>query len=193
MTARTGLTSLILQLRGMADAGASEYTLGTAVFWDDNHVQDVLDRHRMDVVHEWLNPIVQYDAAGATSYHEYRSQYGDFEATTGGTSIFVIQDSLGNNYGTATYTPDYSRGIVTFSANNMGSAAYLIGRCYDLRSAAAEIWRTKAGQTAKLFNFSTDGHSLSREQYFEHCIRMVDFWESRAGATVTEVLRGDEV
>jgi len=193
MTARTGMTSLILQLRGMADAGTGDYTLGTAVYWDDNHVQEVLDRHRGDIWHEDLTPVLQYDAAGATSYHEYHSQFGNFEVTTGGTSIFFLQDSVGTNYGTAAYSVDYSRGIVTFTADNKGTPVYLTGRCYDLRNAAADIWRTKAGQTAKLYNFSTDGHSLSREQYFDHCIRMVEFWESRGGATVTEVLRGDEV
>ncbi len=192
MTARTGLANLILQLRGMADAGTAEYTLGTAVYWDDQHVQEVMDRHRLDLDRELLMAIPQHDAGGTISYHEYRSRYGHFEATTGGSAVFIIESATGDNQGTANWTPDYDRGSVTFAADTDGSAMFLTGRSFDLDAAAADIWRTKAAQSAKLFHFSTDGHSLAREQFFEHCLKMAEYYSGRQRLMTVDIYRGDE-
>lgn len=43
---------------------------------------------------------------------------------------------------------------------------------WNLRKAAAEGWRWKAGKVANRYDFSTDVHSQSRDQLFKHCLEM---------------------
>jgi len=43
---------------------------------------------------------------------------------------------------------------------------------FDLRRAAVLGWRWKAGKLASQYSVSGDGRSLSREQWFDHCLRM---------------------
>lgn len=43
---------------------------------------------------------------------------------------------------------------------------------WDLRAAAAEGWRRKAGKVAGDYTFSTDGQSFSRSDMYAHCMEM---------------------
>lgn len=188
MTARTGMASLILAMRGLADAGTADWTNGTASYWDDDHVQDVLDRHRTDIRREPLTPYSQYTGAGTISYLEYRSQYGNIES---GTAVFNLQDGPGATVGTANYSVDYNLGIVAFATDQGGSAFYMNARTYDLNAAAADIWRQKAGYYAKAFNFSTDNHQVSRGAIIANCLQMANYYERLAGSGSVEMLRSD--
>lgn len=191
MSARAGMATLINLVRGMTDAGTADYTLGTAVFWDDDHVQEVLDRHRCEVYHEQLRKVPSYVAGGSVLWKEYRSAHANLEATTGGTSIYYVQDSTGAVQGTALYTPDYQRGIVTFGSDTSGTAMYLTGRAYDVDGAAADIWRQKAANAAKLYDFEADGQRLSRSQWIEHCLGMADLYAARSNPVTVEMVRSD--
>lgn len=44
----------------------------------------------------------------------------------------------------------------------------------DLHAAAAELWSIKAATVATWYQMNVDGSFMSREQVFEHCIRMRD-------------------
>lgn len=44
---------------------------------------------------------------------------------------------------------------------------------YDLAAAAVEGWRWKMAAAASEINFTSDGQTISRAQYFEHCERMI--------------------
>lgn len=191
MTARSGMATLVSQVRGMTDAGTADYTIGTAAFWDDDHVQEVLDRHRCEVYHERLRPILAHASGGSVVWKTYQSEHENLEATTGGSLIFVLQDATGANVGTALYTPDYQRGIVTFTNDTLGSAMYLTGRAYDLYGAAADVWRQKAGNAAKLYDFEADGQRLSRSQWTKHCLEMADLYAARANPITVESVRSD--
>jgi hypothetical protein len=193
MSARTGLTDLLLRVRAMCDAGTADYTQtgGTAVYWDDDQLQLVLDRHRQEVTFAPLEAIPQRVGGGTVEYREYRSEYANFEKTTAGTSIFIVEDGLGANASTADYTPDYARGVVTFTNNQDGTAYYVTGRSYDLNAAAADIWRTKAAQAAKRFDFSTDNHSVSRSQLYKHALEMAAYYEGQQSVRVTTLFRSD--
>ena len=73
------MASLITELRGMANAGTADYTLGTATYWDGDQVQRVLDRNRMDVYREQLTKVVnhlaaQIDGRGVQSWRIARSE-----------------------------------------------------------------------------------------------------------------------
>ena len=194
MTARTGLTNLISELRGMAEAGEAEYRVGAYGYWDDDQVQNILDNHRTDVVYEQLQMYPVRIAGGSSSYQDYRSSFGFYEATTGGTAVFYLQDGTGTTVGTANYTPDYRRGQVQFSADQAGTVYYLTGRSYDLYSAAAELWRRKAAHYAPTsFDFSTDNHSVHRSQVYEHCLEMAEYFEGKSGSAVemSDMFRSD--
>lgn len=194
MSARTGMANLITELRGMAEAGTADYSLGSVNFWSDDHLQDVLDLHRKDVVFEPLQVIPTHGAGGTVLYQDYRSQFGFYEATTGGTAILYLQDSTGANVGTASYTPDYRRGQFLFTADTRGTAYYATGRSYDLNAAAADVWRRKASHySVSAFDFSTDNHSVSRSQVYDHCLEMAKHFEGQSGDAVqtTQMFRSD--
>lgn len=185
--ARTGMSNLLTELRGMTEAGTADYSVGTTSYWSDDQLQDVLDINRTDLVFETLI-IYPTQAAGSLTYKDYRSEYGFFEATTGGTSILYIQDGLGNTIGSSNYTPDYRRGQFQFTADQYGSVYYLTARSYDLNAAAADIWRRKAAHYAPTaFNFSTDNHSVSRSQVYEHCIQMAERFDNLSSASLDTV------
>ena len=189
MTARSGLSSLITELRGLAEAGTADYTIaGTVTYWTDDQLQDVLDIHRKDVIFEPLQMYPTQISGGSISYQDYRSSFGFYEATTGGTAILYLQDATGATIGSANYTPDYRRGQFQFSANQAGSVYYLTGRSYDLNAAAADVWRRKAAHYAPTsFDFSTDNHTVSRSQIYSHCKEMADYFDGQSGGSIQTV------
>ena len=192
MTARTGLANLITELRGFVEAGTADYSIvgsgGTINYWDDDQLQNILDIHRTDIVFEQLQSYPYQVAGGSLSWTDYRSSYGYFEATTGGTAIFYVQDSTGAVSGTANYTADYRRGALTFGTNQAGSVFYLTGRSYDLDASAADVWRRKAAHYAPTsFDFSTDNHSISRSQVYKHCLEMAEHFEGKSASAVETV------
>jgi len=189
--ARTGLAYLIETVRGMTDTALDDYWVGATQYWDNSHIQTTLDNHRFDVYREQLGIIENWAGGGTVTYLEYQSQFGNYEVTTGGTAVFFIEDGTGANVGTASYTPDYQRGRITFGSTTGGTVYYLTGRSYDLNAAAAEIWRKKAGHYATAFDVRTDNHQLSRSQIMTHCISMADYYDSLAGPQVIEIRRGD--
>ena len=188
--ARTGMSALIEELRGLTEAGTADYTVGTTVYWSDNSLQDILDSHRSDCIHYPLTAYPVVGTAGTSLYYEYRAHVEFFEQTTGGTAILYLQDSTGAQAGTALWSADYRRGVFTFVSNTAGTAFYLTGRSYDLNAAAGDVWRKKAAHYAPTsFNFSTDNHSISREQVYDHCIQMVDFFTGISGASIQTIQR----
>lgn len=190
MTARAGMTELIGRLRGMAQAGTADYTIGAVTWWTDDQLQDRLDFHRQDVYRAQMHAQQVYNA-GSVEYHDYYSGYTNLEATTGGTAVFYVEDAAGSAVGTALYTPDYNRGVVTFAADTGGSTYYLYGRSYDLNAAAADVWREKAGQYAMAVNFSTDNHRIDRGEIIKNCLSMAAYYDGQTGGNTITILRND--
>ena len=192
MAARTGLSHLIDVLRGMVEAGTADYTLGTANYWDDDHLERVLDGRRTDFYNEQLGKVEKWNG-GTVQYFEYVSQYKNMEQTTGGTAVFYIEDGTGADVASGNYSVDYFRGRITFAADTGGSVLYLTGRSYDLDGAASDIWKSKAGHAANMYDFSTDNHRFARSQYMDHCLKMASYYEQRASSSTktTVLLRSD--
>ena len=190
--ARSGLANLISELRGMTEAGLTDYGIGAVYYWSDDQIQDILDIHRRDVVFEQLQMYPNQVASGSLSYLDYRSGFGFFEETTGGTAVFYVQDSTGSTISSG-YTADYRRGTALFSSDQRGTVYYLTGRSYDLQAAAADLWRRKGAHYATAFDFSTDNHSVTRSQAYKHCLEMADFYEGKSGDSVqtVQMFRGD--
>lgn len=192
--ARTTMIDLISRLRGMTQTTQDDWTSGTAVFWDANQIQLVLDMYRTEVNWESLTARQQFSAGGSVYYLEYYSQYQDYESTNGGTAIFYVQEAGGSVIGTASYTPDYMRGLVTFGSDTGGSAYYLTGTSFDLNGAAAYIWRQKAAYFATTaFDFSTDNHSIKRSQLVAQALQMAEMYEGRSneGSGQVDLFRSD--
>jgi len=189
---RTGLSDLRTRLRSLSEAGTVDYTVNGSYYWTDDQLDEVLDRHRTDLIYSALIA-VPYQAAGSLTYNEYRATHGNLEQTTGGTAIFYVQDESGNTVASSSYSPDYNRGVITFAANQEGSAFYLNARSFDLTACAAEIWRTKAAHYFTAVDFSTDNHRINRSQIRDHCLEMAEFFEARSpdGAASVSLFRGD--
>jgi hypothetical protein len=186
--ARTGMTALIEELRGMCEAGTAEYTIGTTAYWSDNALQDILDTHRTEYTYELMMTSPVVGTGGTLLYYDYVAPTGYWEATTGGSTIFYLQNGGGTALGTSLWTADYRRGVVTFGSDTAGSTTYMTGRAYDLNAAASEVWRKKAAHYAPTsFNFSTDNHSISREQVYTHCIDMANFFSGKSGNSIQTI------
>lgn len=187
-TARVGMANLITEVRGMTEASGGDYAIAGVPYWSDAQLQDILDINRTDIIFDQLQMYPNQIAGGSLSWTDYRSGYGYYEATTGGTTIFYVQDSTGAAVGTASYTPDYRRGRVVFGSNQAGTVYYLTGRSYDLEAAAADVWRRKAAHYAPTsFDFSTDNHSVTRSQVYKHCLDMAGYFEGKSASAVETV------
>lgn len=192
MTARTGLSTLISQMRGLSNLGTSDYALGTATYWTDDQIQIVLDNHRTDIFREELdNSNINYVSSGSIEYKDYRSRFFNLEQTTGGTAIFIVENAAGTNIGTDTYSVDYSNGIVTFTTDQIGTAYFLTARSYDLNAAAADCWRMKAGAYGEAVNFSTDNMRVNRGDLIKNCLLMADYYSGLQDSKVVDLARDD--
>ena len=191
--ARTTMANLITLMRGRINAGTTDYTIGTANYWDADQIEGILDQHRLDIWHETVEPIRTYDS-GTVWYVEYPLPWTFLEATDAGTAIFYVEAGDNTQIGTANWSIDYDRGHVTFTADQKGSAYYFTARSYDLDGAAAEIWRHKAARFAESFDFSTDNMRVAHSQKMKHALDMADYYDKksqRGGFTVTTVYRSD--
>lgn len=196
MTARAGMTQLISDLRVLTEAGTAEWTLGTITFWDDDQVQNVLDKHVTEFVFTPLEAKPTYTSGGSLLYNDYHVDFENIEQTTGGTAIFYVQNGNYENIGTALYTADYRRGKITFGTNTQGTASfYATGKSYDLNAAAAEIWRVKANHAASSFDFSADNTSVKKSQVYEHYMERAEHFESLSSSGVSNAWlhRSDDV
>lgn len=191
---RSTMSYLIEQLRGMTDAGTADYTIGTANYWDNTHLQVVLDRHRTEFYFHETYPIATR-SGGTVSYTIYQTGLTNIEETDGGTAVFVVEDSVGNDQAGTLYTVDYMRGIITFGADQLGTAYYVTGQSYDLNASAADIWRQKAGHYAAAVNFSTDNHSISRSDLQKNALNMANYYSQMAGGgvVVQDMYRSDAI
>src|SRR5512146_398298 len=187
MTTRSGMTDLITTLRGMTDAGPDDYTIGLVTYWSDDQLQAVQDRHHKDYWQAPFSPMGSVNG-GTVQYYRYETSIPNQES---GTAVFKVQDVLGAEYAGTLYSVDYTQGIVTWTTNTLGSAIYLSGRTYDLNASAAEVWRHKAVNVAKAYDFSTDNHKLNRSQMFAQFMQMASFYAQQAGPTSVEIMRGD--
>ena len=186
--ARTTMSDLITTLRGMTNAGTADYTVGTVTYWTDDQLQSALDRNRMEVVRLPVSPLTEYDG-GTVVYTRYQTGTMYWEGST----AFELQDSTGNAVGTALYTFDAERGVITFSTTTTGVDYYACGAVYDVDGAAADVWDMKAAQAADLFTFSTDNHSIQRGVIIQNYLRMASQARARSkyASNTISIERGD--
>jgi len=190
MTARTGMVDMIASLRGMTNAGATDYAIGLVDYWSDDQLQTALDAHRMDFYAAPLDYITAMEG-GAIVYKTYRSPYRNLE---GGTVNFILADFQGTPAGTADYSADYRNGIISFSADQAGKPWYLTARSYDIYAAAADVWRMKGAHASETsFDFSTDNHSIKGSNVPAQCLKMADYYERQSMMSSLSVTGGHSI
>lgn len=191
-TARAGMVDILTELRNLGNVGSNDFKVDGFPQFTDGRLEDILDVYRQDHYRVEMVPIESY-SGGTVVYKDYYTGVGDLEQTTGGTSIFYLEDASGSVVGTANYTMDYLRGKATFGSDTGGSTLYWYGRSYDLNRAAAEVWRRKASYYAGQFDFSTDNHSVKKSTVYAQCLKMADYYEARAGVAETVTIYRSDV
>lgn len=179
---RAGMSDLITRWRRMVD------DQGTAV-WTADEAQEILDTFRTDIYAQELTPAPQH-IGGTTQYKVHLSGFENLEAAASGTAAFRLFDANGSAIPSG-YTADYLRGIFTFAADQRGSVRYVDARSYDIDAAAAAGWREWMASKAQLYRFSADGASYNRNEWFDHCTQMADYYDRRSKPSITRLVRAD--
>lgn len=179
MTIRSGMTELIRLIRQLAQAEDGEYEVAGETYWQDEHLQDVLDVFRTDVYEESIYPVPQF-ISGATVYQNYYWANPNVERADSGTAIWQLRNMNGEAIGTANYSVDYPARRIRFGTPTDGSWCALNYSVYDINRAAAEVWRRKAANVANRFDIKTDNHDLKRNQLRQNYLDMAKYYEGLA-------------
>lgn len=191
MSARNGMLDLIERVRVLTDAGTAEHTLLGVNYYSDVHIQERLDRQRMDVYREPLTVQVEYSGATAI-YKRYYFPTPDVERADSGSAAWLVENYQGSAIGTANYTPYYDAQYVEFATNTEGSAYYLTYRTYDIERVAAQVWREKATYvSSSATEISTDNHTIKRGDLRKAYLDNAASFEKRAKPKTVRWVRDD--
>lgn len=179
---RAGMANILTRWRRMVNDAAGSV-------WTDAQALTILDAYRTDIYQGELDAAPQH-VSGTTVYKVHLSPWENLEEASTGTAAFRLYDANGSAI-TSGWTADYQRGIITFTADQKGSARYIDARSYELNAAAADGWRELMGSKASLYRFTADGASYDRQQWFEHCKDMALFYDGLSKPTVTTMERVD--
>lgn len=182
MTARAGMLNLVARWRRLVNDTAGSV-------WSDSEVQELLDGYRTDIWAELLTPAPQY-ISGTTQYLVHASAFENLEESGSGTTCFRLYDANGSAISSG-FSAQWQRGIFTFTADQKGSARYIDGRSYDLNAAAADGWRELMAAKANLYKFTADGATYDRNQWFDHCVQMAEYYDRMSKPTMTTLARSD--
>lgn len=184
--ARAGMADLIEELRGLTDAGNADFTIGTTTYWADDTVQARLDNHKTKFYDVEIGALPTMTPGGLT----YQTYFIGAENLESGTAL-TVRDWAGNVVGSASYTLDAKKGVLTFGTSTGGAEYLVTGTSYDLYAAAAEMWRFKAANVAKMYDFQTDNHRLSRSQMTKTFMDMARECEAMRAVNSIQIERGD--
>lgn len=180
MTARTGMTDIIADLRGLTEAGTADWTAGTVAFFSDDMLQTILDRYKEPFTYKGMETEQPVKTATGWLWSLYEIEDTEnIEASTGGTAVFYVQDNVGGTLAANAYTMDYRNGILALiTPVSIATPYFATGYSYDINAAAADVWQTKANHVSANFDFSTDNHSIKRSQLFDNYTKMANYYRS---------------
>jgi len=191
MAARAGMQELIIDLRGMTNAGTADYTIGNVTYWTDDQLQQILDSRRLDVYAEPLRSVFVLADGGSALYFDYFFDGKHTERAESGTVAWELETTAGSIIGTGLYTIEYEARKIRFDADQKGTAYRLNYRKYNVYAAASLILRQKAGQAASRFDVKIDNHSLKLSQLMRNYLVMASAWEIVNGSVSYERVRTD--
>jgi hypothetical protein len=171
------MTALIARLRRLIGdpAGASQT-------WQDEDLQDALDRHRREARYAYLRPVESIAQGGAISYLTYVADMPDWEG------LPALAD--GNYAALTAATEDLLTGRWTFAAEPQRPVR-ITGWYYDVHGAAVEILEAWIAKLKGSIDLSVDGLSLKRSQKVEHLETLLDRCSARQWADTGCVIQTD--
>lgn len=192
MAARSTLADIISDVRALTSAGPNEYTKGSANYFDDDQLQRILDRHRNDVFDHVLTA-APHHSGGTLVFQTYVAALDSWEATDGGTALFVLTSRTGGTVVPSGWSADYQRGIVRFDADQ-GRVAYSVtGRRYDIYGAAAEVLRVWATQKKAACDFTVDGAAEFVEGQTRNMLALAKEYAAKAEPITMALGRSDVI
>lgn len=190
--ARPGMADLITKLRREAELGTADYSVAGETYWDDGHVQALLDRHRTFYTQVTLKargrPIED-----DTEYKRYElpAALGDVEGTEGGTPVFRVHTSDGAVVSASEFSFNADDLAIEFTEDRGGTAYYWTGYAYNINKAASDAWTRKAGHAWTAIDFKADGASFNREALHAHCLKMAAHYDEEEGVEMSRMVRSD--
>lgn len=177
MSVRTGMVSLIAELRGLTDTALNQYQVGGVDYWTGEHLQDVLDLYAQDLNDVLLSatPLIY---SGAYQFRRFYLPKGIPKWLESDT-IQLINDS-GYTF-TIPYSHSPAKGLFEFQSNVASGVAYIRATSYNMYMAAAHVWDMKAAHTVQLVEFRAGTTQIKENQEHEHCLKMARFFKSKAG------------
>lgn len=175
---------LIENLRGLTACGSADYTVNSVSYWSDNLLQSELDKTQIKYYQADME-YRDYTLGGTLQVLDYYLGVNNLE------NSITVYDVNWNEIGTADYTFDAQKGLVTFATNTKGSAYYWSGYGYDLNEAASNVWNQKSAHFAGKVNWSTDNHRVDQGMLYAQAKDMVQFYKSQAGIQVGQLWRDD--
>lgn len=165
---------------------------GTAT-WSDDNAQELLDQHASRLLFTAITPESWPSASNTFVYRQYDLDARNIEEAESGTARWRVYNANGDTVGTADYTVDYVKGVLTFGTTTAGSTYYYDAYSYDLPGAASQAWEERAGMQADAYSFSADGASYNRAEWFKHCLQMSSYYKAQSsGASHSiPIVRGD--
>lgn len=191
MAARSGMLWLIEEVRANCDLGTADYAVGDTTYWADEQIQQELDKYRTALNRVALTFSTDYVGGTAQYLDYYAPSLGYYEDATSGTVAWQVEDSDGNDVGTANYTANYQNGHIRFNADRGGTAYYLKARSYNVNRAAAAIWRRKAAHYALAYDFAADQQRFNRSQMRKAALEMAQHYDAQGGVMSVKMVRSD--
>lgn len=174
MTVRETMSGLIERVRVLI--GDEDEAM-----FDDQAVQDALDRHREDIHHLPLRFEATY-SGNTVSYRDFYADMGEWE------SGCVLYNSA-----YAVVEPDDSdliNGHWSFE-DGQDPPLFVVGRVYDIWGAAADLLTEWAAHEKLAYDVDADGQSFRRSQRAIALERLAEVYRRRARASVGRQVRND--
>ncbi len=179
MAVRASMAEVISRLRAMIGdpAGASQV-------WDDQTIQDYLDRWQGIARYAPLRPEPTYAPGGVVEYLDYYADRGDWEAD---------EKLYSSTYAElAPAASDRLTGRWTFAASQV-PPVYIVGKSYDLYGASADLLEAWAAREALSFDFEADGQTFRRSQKREALLTLAREYRRQQRPLRVGVVRSDAV
>jgi hypothetical protein len=183
------MATIIGELRAMCNAGTADYTVAGSAYFSDDSLQQELDKTQRYYRYVHLNEMPKIiNAVYQWFDYEIPPELGQYIEEDQAGSGWCVRDMAGGSVAASGYTVNYQARRITFTANQGGSAYYIDAQVYEINAAAAAIWRKKYSfELATGYDWSSDNHSVKRSQKADNCLKMAEFFESKARPNLTGI------
>lgn len=177
MTARPGMSDILLYVRSKTDTRENETTVNGVAYWTDDQLQNYLDMHRKDARNLALIKYSEYEG-GINVYKRYYfpDEVGQWIEGPDTPDVFEIVDSLGNP--APTYTLDLAGRVIIFDETTLGRDYFIRARFFDMRPVLADIWLAKAGHRVELVNWRAGGQNIEEDDEYKHCMQQYEIYSN---------------